>query len=177
MSLMVRTTGSPDALAPELRRAVWAEDSDQPVAQVMTMPDVLQHETAGDVLFSKMLASFALVALILSAIGIYGIVTFSVAQRTHEIGIRMALGAEKLDVVRMVLGEGMKLALIGGGIGFIASLALPQALEALLQDFHIHAMWIYAVVPAAIAAVTILATYIPARRATRVDPMVALRYE
>jgi putative ABC transport system permease protein len=177
MSLMVRTTGNPDALAPELRRAVWAEDSDQPVAQLMTMPDVLRHETAGDVLFSKMLAAFALVALILSAIGIYGIVAFSVAQRTREIGIRMALGAEKLDVVRMVLGEGMKLALIGGGIGFIASLALPKALEALIQNFHIHAMWIYAVVPLAIAAVAILATYIPARRATRVDPMVALRYE
>jgi putative ABC transport system permease protein len=177
MSLMVRTTGSPDALAPELRRAVWAEDSDQPVAQVMTMSEVLQRETAGDVLFSKILASFALVALILSAIGIYGIVAFSVARRTHEIGIRMALGAEKLDVVHMVLSEGMKRALIGGGIGFIASLALPKALEALLPDFHIHAMWIYAVVPAAIAAVAILATYIPARRATRVDPIVALRHE
>ncbi len=177
MSLMVRTAGDPDALAPELRRAVWAVDSDQPVAQVIAMSQLVEQESSGDVLFSKILGVFAFIALILSAIGIYGIVAFSVAQRTHEIGIRMALGAEKLDVVRMVIGEGMKLAVIGGAIGFLASLGLPKALEGLLEDFHVDAMWIYAVVPVTIAAVAVLATYVPARRATRVDPMVALRYE
>jgi putative ABC transport system permease protein len=123
------------------------------------------------------LASFAFMALILAAIGIYGLIAYSVGQRTHEIGIRMALGAKSQDVLRMVLGEGMKMAAIGGVLGLAMSLPLPKIFGAIFFDLHVSEPRIYFIVPAVILMVAVLATYVPARRAAQVDPMGALRQE
>lgn len=118
-----------------------------------------------------------MLALLLSAIGIYGLVAYSVSQRAHEIGIRMALGAGKSQVLRMVLGEGLRMTAVGGAIGTAMALPLPKLFGAIFIDMHVHEPAIYLVVPAAIVGVAMVATLIPARRATQVDPMAALRHE
>jgi putative ABC transport system permease protein len=177
MSLMVRADSEPSGLAAGLRQAVAQVDAELPVAQLMSMPAVLERQSGGDRFFGRVLGGFAVLALILAAIGIYGLVAYSVGQRTHEIGIRMALGAEKSRLMRMVLGEGLKMALVGGIIGLALALPLPKLFAAMFYDLHVHEPELYFVVPAAILVVAMLATYIPARRATRVDPMVALHHE
>jgi putative ABC transport system permease protein len=141
------------------------------------MAAVIERQHGGDAVFEQLLGSFALLALILAAIGIYGLIAYSVSQRTHEIGIRMALGAESPQVIRMVLWEGLKMTVIGAAIGLLMALPLPKAFEAMFYDLHIHEPGLFFIVPMAMALVAMLATYIPARRAMRVDPMVALRYE
>jgi putative ABC transport system permease protein len=176
-ALMVRTTRDPSSLASDLRDTVRQVDEELPLDRVMSMPAVIQQQRRGDVFFSRMLGFFALLALILAAIGLYGLVAYSVAHRTHEIGIRMALGAGKSEVLRMVLWEGLKMAGIGATVGTILALPLPKIFEAIFFDLHLEEPRLYLVVPALIVFVAMLATYIPARRATRVDPMVALRYE
>jgi ABC-type antimicrobial peptide transport system permease subunit len=123
------------------------------------------------------MAIFAALALILAGIGIYGLVAFTVGQRGQEIGIRVALGAEKRTILRMVLRDGLKLAAIGAAIGMLGAFPLPRLFEAALYDFHVRGGWLFVIVPAIIGAVALLACYIPARRAARVDPIVALRYE
>jgi putative ABC transport system permease protein len=141
------------------------------------MAAVIERQHGGDAIFEQLLGSFALLALILAAIGIYGLVAYSVGQRTHEIGIRMALGARKSQVLHMVLSEGLRMTAIGAVIGLVMALPLPKAFEAMFYDLHIHEPGLYFIVPVAMALVAMLATYIPARRAMRVDPMVVLRYE
>ena len=118
-----------------------------------------------------------MLALILAAIGIYGLIAYSVGQRTHEIGIRIALGARGQDVLRMIVGEGMKMAAIGGAIGFVIALPLPRLFAAIFFDLRVHEPQLYFIVPLVVFAVAVLAAYIPARRAARVDPMNALRQE
>ena len=177
MSVVVRAAGDANSLAPGLREAVWSLDRDQPVGSVISMPDLLANETAPDFIFSKLMSIFAALALVLAGIGIYGLVAFSVGQRSQEIGIRVALGAEKKNILRMVLLDGLKLAAIGGAIGMVGAFFLPRLFEAAFYDFHVLGGWLFLVVPALIGAVALLACYIPARRAARVDPMVALRYE
>jgi len=120
---------------------------------------------------------FAALALALAAIGIYALIAYSVGQRTREIGIRMALGAARGDVLRIVLWEGLKMTGIGAVIGLVPALALPKIFEAVFFDLHLQERSLYFFVPAVIFVVAMLATYIPAWRATRVDPMAALRYE
>ena len=176
-ALMVRTTRDPNSLAAHLREAVKQVDEELPLDRVMSMPAVIEEQRRGDVFFSRMLGFFALLALILAAIGLYGLVAYSVAHRTHEIGIRMALGAGKSAVLRMVLWQGLKMAGIGAAAGTLLALPLPKIFEAMFFDLHLRELRLYFVVPAVIVFVAMLATYIPARRATRVDPMVALRYE
>jgi predicted permease len=176
-SLMVRSGSDPNGLAPALRNAVAQMDGELPVDRVMSMPAVLDLQKAGNPFFVRVLGCFALLALILAAIGIYGLVAYSVGQRTHEIGIRMALGARSPDVLRMVLWEGTKMTAIGGAIGLTMALPLPKIFDAIFYGLHLREPRLYIIVPMAILAVAILATYIPARRATRVDPMVALRYD
>jgi putative ABC transport system permease protein len=176
-NLMVRTTGDPNSLSSELRQAVAQVDSELPLKQVTSMSAVIEQQKGGDVLFSRMLGVFAALALALASIGVYGLIAYSVAYRTHEIGIRMALGARSSDVLRIILWQGLKMTLIGGVIGFVLALPLPKLFESIFFDLHLYEPRLYFIVPAAILLVAMLATYIPARRATRVDPMVALRYE
>jgi putative ABC transport system permease protein len=121
------------------------------------------------------LGSFALLALTLAGIGIYGLIAYSVGQRTHEIAVRVALGAESRQVVRMVLWEGLKLAAIGTAVGLAMALPLPKIFDAIFFDVHLREPWLYLVVPLAIIVVAILAAYIPARRASSIDPMMGLR--
>jgi putative ABC transport system permease protein len=154
-------------------------DAELPLTNVMSMPALIERQANGDPLFERLMGSFALLALILAAIGIYGLVAHSVGQRTHEIGIRMALGAGKSDVLSMVLREGLKMTAIGAAIGLLMALPLPKLFEAIFYfgGLDIQEPAIYLIVPIAMGVVTMLATYIPARRAMRVDPIVALRYE
>jgi len=176
-SLLVRATSDPNTLASALRNAVAQVDAELPLDRVMSMPAVIDRQKAGNPFFVRVLGSFALVALILAAIGIYGLIAYSVGQRTHEIGIRMALGARSPDVLRMVLWEGMKMTAMGGAIGLVMALPLPRIFDAIFFGLHLREPRLYFIVPMAILVVAMLATYLPARRATRVDPMVALHQE
>jgi putative ABC transport system permease protein len=174
---LVRTTIAPEGLASALRGAVAQIDNELPLSNVMTMSAVLDRQNAGDTFFSRVLASFAIMALLLAAIGDYGLMAFSVAQRTHEIGIRMAVGAKNQDILRMIMRQGLKMAAIGGAIGLALALPLPRLFSALFFDLHVNEPRLYFIVPAVILLVTAFATYVPALRATRVDPMNALRQE
>jgi ABC-type antimicrobial peptide transport system permease subunit len=173
-SLMVRASSDPNHLASALRKAVAQADVELPLARVMNMSSIIELQKGGDHLFLQMLASFALLALVLAAIGIYGLISYAVGQRTHEIAIRMALGAKSRDVGRMVLWEGLKMAGIGATIGFVMALPLPKVFQAIFNDLRTGEPRLYVIVPAAIFAVAMLATYIPARRASSIDPLMAL---
>ena len=175
--LMVRAKSDPNHLGSAVRDAVWQMDSELPLARLMSMTGVIEYQRAGNPFFLHVLASFAVLALLLSAIGIYGLIAHSVGQRSHEIGIRMALGAGRRDVLRMVLREGIKMTAIGGAIGFAMSVPLPKIFESIFYDLHVAEPRIYVLVPVAILVVAILATYIPARRAAHVEPMTALRQD
>jgi predicted permease len=177
MSVIVRATDDANSLAPSLREGVWSLDRDQPIGSLISMSDLLANEAAPDLIFSELMTVFALLALVLAGIGIYGLVAFTVGQRRQEIGIRVALGAEKKNILRMVLFDGLKLAAIGAAIGMLGAFPLPRLFGAALYDFHVSGGWLFVVVPALIVGVAVLACYIPARRASRVDPIVALRYE
>jgi predicted permease len=173
--LMVRASSEPGSLASALRGAVAQVDAELPLASVMTMPALIERQKGGDTFFVRVLGSFALLALLLAAIGIYGLVAYSVGQRTHEIGIRIALGARNPDVLRMVLREGLKMTAIGAALGLVLALPLPKVFDSMFYGFHPREPRLYFIVPAAMLAVAVLATYIPARRASTVDPMIALR--
>jgi predicted permease len=176
-SLMVRTNADPDSSASALRDTVAQADVELPLDRLMSMRSVIERQKGGDDLFTRILGCFAILALILSAIGVYGLIAYSVGQRTHEIGIRLALGANRRDVLRMVLREGLKMTAIGVIVGLAMSLPLPKLFDAMFFGLHFSESRLFFIVPLAILFVAMLATYIPARRAMRVDPMVALRYE
>jgi putative ABC transport system permease protein len=176
-SVMIRATGEPNALIADLRNTVAQVDGDLPLSRVMSMSAVISRQTVGDHFFSRALAAFALLALGLAAIGIYGLIAYSVGQRTYEIGIRMAMGAKSQDILRMVFREGLKMTVIGGGIGLALSIPLPKVFEAMFIDTRVDEPGLYFFVPLVILAVTTLATYVPARYAARVDPVNALRQE
>jgi putative ABC transport system permease protein len=176
-SLVIRAAGEPTFLASAARSAIAQLDSELPVARVMSMPALIDLQKGGDMVFSQLLAAFAILALVLAAIGIYGLIAYSVNQRTHEIGIRMSLGAGRADVLRMVLVEGLKITALGGGLGLLLALPLPKVFESMFFGIHLREPIVYVVVPTTLLAVALLATYIPARRATRVDPIRALRQE
>ncbi len=176
-SLMVRTAGEPDALISAMRNTVAQVDGELPLSRLMGMPAVIKRQSGGDSFFSVALAAFAVLALILAAIGIYGLIAYSVGQRTYEIGIRMAMGAKSQDVLHMIVREGMKMTLIGAAIGFAMSLPLPKVFGAIFFDTHVSEPRLYVGVPLLILAVAMLATYVPARRAARIDPIHALRQD
>jgi putative ABC transport system permease protein len=173
-SLVVRTGAAPDNLAVALRKAVAQVDVELPLVHVMSMSSVIAVQRGGDQTFLEMLGAFALLALILAAIGIYGLISYSVGQRTHEIAIRMALGAERRKVRSMILWQGMKMVAIGAAIGFVVSLPLPKLFEAMFYGLPTGDVRIYVMVPITMVLVALLAVYIPARRASGIDPMRAL---
>ncbi|MBV8052965.1 MAG: ABC transporter permease [Acidobacteriaceae bacterium] len=178
-SIMVQATGDPGGLSASLRQSVAQIDGELPLARVMTMPALIELQKAGNPFFMHVMSSFALFALLLAAIGIYGLIAYSVARRTHEIGIRMALGAKHRDVLGMILRESLTMAAIGATVGTVVALPLPRIFEASfnLLGFHFREPGLYFAVPALILLVALLAAYVPARRAAKIDPMVALRYE
>ncbi|MGB8508030.1 MAG: FtsX-like permease family protein, partial [Pyrinomonadaceae bacterium] len=175
--LVVRTSGDPSGMTAAVRREVQAVDPNQPVYNVNTMEGVMSDSIATQRLSTLLLSVFALVALMLAAVGIYGVMSYTVAQRTHEIGLRMALGAQRRDVLRLVVGHALLLTLTGVAVGFIAAFALTRVMASLLYGVSATDPLTFAGVPLMLLAVALLASYIPARRATKVDPMVALRYE
>jgi putative ABC transport system permease protein len=177
MTLLLRSRLAPSTLAPLLRSAVWSVDKDQPVGRIQTMKDLFADNIGGDKLMVALMGIFAGLALMLAAIGIYGVIAYSVNQRTREIGIRVALGAQKKDVLGLVLRQGGLLAAIGCAIGFALALPLPRLFGAILNGIAPQGPVVAIAVALIVAAVSLFATYIPARRAAKVDPMVALRYE
>ena len=176
-NVMVRSSSEPNSLIPELRDTVAQVDAELPLARLMSMPALIDRQKGGDQFFTRTLAGFAFLALLLAAIGIYGLIAYSVGQRTYEIGVRMAMGAKSQDVLRMIFREGLMMTAIGGAIGFAMSLPLPKVFGAMFFDLHVSEPRIYLLVPVIVVAVACLATYIPARRAARVDPIHALRQE
>ena len=177
MSLIVRTAGHPQSFAGAVRARVLAIDLDQPVTAVRGMDEVLETAAAQPRFTTALLGALSAMAFLLAMVGIYGVIAHSVAERTPEMGIRIALGAERADILRLVLRQGLALALSGIAIGLGASLALTRLLGSLLYRVSVTDPLTFAAGAVAFAVVALLACYVPARRATRVDPMVALRYE
>ncbi|MGC1256981.1 MAG: ABC transporter permease [Candidatus Acidiferrales bacterium] len=177
MHLVVRSAGDPTQLTSAVRHAVESVDPNQPVTDVKTMDDYLSVVLAQRRLNMTLLAFFAVVSALLAAIGIYGVMGYAVTQRSHEIGIRMALGAEPHDVLRMIVGDGMKLTGVGLSLGLFGSLLVMKYLESQLYGIKARDPLTFVGVAAGLALVALAACYFPARRATKVDPLVALRYE
>jgi putative ABC transport system permease protein len=175
--LVIRTTAEPLSLVPAVRQAVREVDPYQPLATIRTMDEVLARVTAQRRIGMILLTAFAALALLLAALGIYGVLSYFVVQHTPEIGVRMALGAQKRDVLRLVLRKGMTLALAGILIGLAGAFALTRLMKSLLFGVSAFDPLTFAGVAILLAVVALLACYIPARRAMKVDPMVALRYE
>jgi putative ABC transport system permease protein len=176
-TIVAKTAVPPQSILGALRGDVRELDSTLAVYHVRTMREVIADAMQGTTLQTFLLGSFAGLALILAAVGLYGVMAYLVTQRTHEIGIRMALGAQQADVLALVLRQGMKLTLIGIAIGIVAALALTRLLAALLFGVGARDPLTFLIVPVLLALVALAACYIPARRAARVDPLVALRYE
>jgi putative ABC transport system permease protein len=176
-NLVIRTQADPTALAAAVRKEILAIDPDQPVANVRTMEQWLDTAVAGPRYRTGLLGLFALLALVLASTGIYGVMSYSVAQRTHEIGVRMALGARQLDVLKLVVRQGMGLVLIGVALGLAGAVALTRVMSTLLFGVGAKDPLTMVVVATLLSLVAFVACYIPARRATKVDPLVALRYE
>jgi putative ABC transport system permease protein len=177
MTLMVRTAGDPTSLVGPLRSEMRALNKNVSVFSVQTMAERIGAQLAADRMIAVLLSIFGGGALLLAAIGIYGVIGYSVAQRTHEIGIRIALGAEQRDILKLIVGQGMVLIAIGVGIGLALAFAATRVLKSLLFGISATDPLTFAVVVILLIAVALLACYLPARRATKVDPLEALRYE
>jgi len=177
VTIVARAAKDPEGLAKPIASAVQLLDKDLPAYAPKTVEQYLNGTIAVPRFNTFLLAIFAGLAMILTAVGLYGVISYAVAQRTHEIGIRMALGAQPGDMLRLVISQGMRLALFGVGLGLVAALALTRFLSSLLFGVSSTDPVSFASVVALLFAVVFLACYIPARRAMRVDPMVALRYE
>jgi putative ABC transport system permease protein len=174
---IVRTAMNPTTVAAAIQREVAALDKDQPVSDFRTLEDVI-GEAVGPQRFAMiLLGGFAALALALASVGIYGVMAYSVSQRTHEIGVRMALGANRSNVLGMVVGQALELALVGAGLGLTGALGLTRLLSSLLYSVRPTDPMTLALVTLVLVGVSAFASYIPARRATKVDPMEALRYE
>jgi putative ABC transport system permease protein len=177
MDVVVRTTGSPESFVPALRENVRELDPQIPLTNIRTMEDWISTSAVQPRLNARLLTLFAVLALLIAAIGIYAVLAYSVIQRTREIGLRIALGAQPGSVLRLVVTEGMKVGLIGIAIGLVGALAAGRALASIVYGVPVHDPETFAGVAIVLAAIVLAACLIPARRAAKVDPMVALRYE
>jgi predicted permease len=177
MSIVVRTASNPSALAAAVKSQIQMVDKDLPVKDAKTMQELLAESVSGRRFNMLLLTIFAVVALVLAVVGIYGVMSYTVTRRTHEIGIRMAVGAQPLDVFRMVIGQGMKLALIGVAFGLIGAFGLTRLMTTMLFGVEPTDPTTFVSIAVLLTAVALIACYIPGRRATKVDPLVALRYE
>jgi len=177
MYLVARTKSNPMGLAKLIQREVASMDKDQPVANIKTMENFFAASVAPRKFSVFLITVFAGIALVLSSIGIYSVISYSVSQRRNELGIRMALGAQARDILKLVMGQGFKLIALGILIGLAAALAATRLLASLLFQVSTKDPFIFIGISLILAFVALLASYIPARRATRVDPIRALRYE
>ena len=171
------TTSDPKALTAAITRAVQAIDKDPPIAEVAMFDDVLARESSTRRFNAVLFSIFAALALVLAVTGVYGVLAYSVSQRTHEVGIRMALGARHRDVLRLFMGQGMRLVLLGLVIGLGGAFALTRLMSSLLFGVSTTDAATFVAVAVGLMLVGVFACYLPARRATRVDPLIALRYE
>jgi putative ABC transport system permease protein len=177
MWLVARVDGDAAAIAPALRERIWRVDPDLPIERIATLNEVLGASVAAPRFNAALLAIFAAAALLLAAVGIYGVLSYTVTQRTGEIGVRMALGAERRQVVRDVVQQGTALALVGAGIGLVGAFGLARVLRTLLVGVSTQDPAIFAAVPGTLILVAILASWLPARRASKIQPVEALRYD
>jgi putative ABC transport system permease protein len=177
LTVLVRTAGDPLTMARAAQEQVWAIDRAQPVASIRTLEELLARAQANRRFTMMMLGLFAVVALLLAAVGIYGVIAYSTAQRTHEIGVRVALGATRGDVLHMVLRDGLRIGALGTIIGIVAAAAASRLLSGLLFGVSPHDPLTFVVLPAGLLIVALLASWLPARRALAVEPMAALRGE
>ena len=177
MMLLVRTSSEPTAIISSVQRAVWTIDPNQAISDVKTMEQVISDSVAQPRFNMFLMVMFGVLALLLAVVGIYGLLSYAVTQRKQELGIRMALGANRVDVLKLVLRQGMTLALLGEAVGLIGALALTRVMRGLLFGIGPFDAGTFVTVAIATTLVALAACYIPARRATKVDPLVALRYE
>ncbi|HYV07671.1 MAG TPA: ABC transporter permease [Blastocatellia bacterium] len=177
MAIAVRTGTNPLGLAKPVRDEILAVDNTQPVYDVKTLAQIVEDSVSQPRLYMLLLAVFAVIALTLAAVGIYGVMNYSVNQRKHEIGIRMAIGAQRSDIMKLIVGQGMLLAIIGVAVGVAAAFFLGRFMEMLLFGVGGRDLTTFIGVPVVLVLVSLMANYVPARRATRVDPMIALRAE
>lgn len=176
-AIVLRTSVDPLSLGAAVRKVVWEIDKDQPVSDIRSMDEIVSQALARQRFSTMLLGSFATLALVLAAVGIYGVMSYSVAQRTREIGIRMALGAQRSDVLKMTVTQGLRLVGIGVAIGLAAALVLTRVMASLLFGVSATDPTTFITISLILMGVALLASYIPALRATRIDPMVALRYQ
>jgi putative ABC transport system permease protein len=177
MTMIVRTTNDPHSVITAVQNEVHSMDQELPVYSIKTMDEYISATVAAPRFNATLLVIFAVVALVLTIVGLYGVMSYSVAQRTNEIGIRMALGAQTRDVLRLIVSQGFKLVLIGLAIGLASAFGLMSIISSLLFGVTWKDPLTFATVAVLLAFVALLACYIPARRATRLDPLNALRYE
>ncbi len=177
MTLMIRTRGDAATVAPAARNVIRSLDPRQPIGEVATMEKLLSTSVARSRFSASLLTVFSFVALVMAAVGIYGVMSYSVLQRTHEIGVRMALGAQRFDVLKLVVKKGIVLGVVGVAAGLAASFALTRLISTLLFEVTATDTVTFVIVSLGLFLVTLLACYVPARLATRVDPLKALRYE
>jgi ABC-type antimicrobial peptide transport system permease subunit len=176
-ALVVQTNVDPLSLAGTVRRTVWEIDKDQPVSDINSMEQVVSESVARERFSMLLLGAFAGLALLLAAVGIYGVMSYAIAQRTREIGIRMALGARRSDVLQLALGEGLRLVSVGVLIGLAAAFVLTRVMASLLFGVTPTDAATFITISVMLMSVATLASYIPALRATKVDPIFALRYQ
>jgi putative ABC transport system permease protein len=177
MTVVARGRGDDAALSNAMRQAVWSIDPDEPVPEIVPMRDLLSRTLAVRRLNMLMMALFGGLALLLATVGIYGVISYSVTQRTHEIGLRIALGARTMDVLKMVVGNGMTLAIVGTAIGLVGAFALTRLMSSLLFAVTPTDLTTFVVVSSGLLIVAFFACFVPARRAAKVDPLISLRYE
>jgi putative ABC transport system permease protein len=177
LAYVLRSSREPSGLAEAVRAELAAMDASLPAYLVRTMREIVREEQAGDMIMPKLLTAFGAIALFLAVIGVYGVMAYTVSQRTQEVGIRMALGAQRQNILGMVVRQGLTLAALGLGIGLLLSLGATRGLSAFLLGVSAFDPVVFVGVTGALAAAALAASLGPARRATKVDPLVALRYD